>query len=147
MFGELEKRISYIKRTLVISGLVGILSIVNGCGFAGKPRPRLGTLPTPPPGPRFYEPDNLGKHSYNFNLFEKNGIVYTCKAGHIDITHLRCNADDTRYHIRMIKETLLKNKKEYSFSPGWEISKHKVTFIYPESWKNLIKKRERKDCK
>jgi len=125
---------------LILEKLVNIttafLLTVCGCSINSS-RPRLGTLPTPPPGPRFYEPDKLGEHSYGFNPFEKNGIVYTCKAGHIDITHLRCNADDTKYHIEKTKNLLLKNKKSYTFSPGWESSKHKIEFTYPKDWKNL----------
>ena len=35
------------------------------------------------PGPRFSDPNNLGRHSYYFNPFEENGIVYTCRVGHI----------------------------------------------------------------
>jgi len=118
--------------------IVGICLVIlaNGCSLHA-PRPRVGTLPTPPPGPRFYEPDGLGKHSYSFNPFEKNGIVFTCKGGHIDITHLRWNADFTRYLIKKIRKTLMKQDEGLSFSLTSEISQHKVKFDYPEYWHSM----------
>lgn len=125
-----------IERMLIgVTGL-GLLFIVNGCGF-GSPRPRMGTLPTPPPGPRFSNPYNLGKHSYGFNPFEENGIVYTCKAGHLDITHLRWNADYTAYAAGRIRKTLMKQKKGFSFNLALEISTHEISFGYPENWDSL----------
>lgn len=100
----------------------------------------MGTLPTPPPGPRFSDPNNLGRHSYHFNPFEQNGIVYTCKAGHIDITHVRWTADYTRYLTKKTRETLMKNRKGFSYNLAWEPSTHYVTFDYPENWRNMKKK-------
>lgn len=122
---------------------VGIVILTNGCNI-DAPRPRMGTLPTPPPGPRFMDPNNLSKHSYHFSLFEKNGIVYTCKAGHIDVTHLRWNADYTRYAIEKTRETLRKKGEGFSFKISLELSKHIIKFSYPENWDDLsLKERER----
>ncbi len=119
-------------------GLFGMffLILVSGCGI-GAPRPRIGTLPTPPPGPRFSDPNKLGKHSYGFNPFEVNGIVYTCKAGHVDITHLRWTADYTRYVFQRTRRTLLKKNKGFSFNLTLELSTHKLEFSYPENWDQL----------
>ena len=60
----------------IVTGAIatGLLFLATGCN-AGAPRPRLGSLPTPPPGPRFLNPNKLGKHSYHFNPFEKNVCV------------------------------------------------------------------------
>jgi len=104
----------------------------------------MGTLPTPPPGPRFEDPNNLGKHSYYFNPFERNGIVYTCKAGHIDITHVRWTADYTRYITERIRKTLMKKSRGFSFIFALEVSKHKVEFTYPEGWDELSHKEKEK---
>ncbi len=118
---------------------MAVVFIVTGCGV-GPPRPRIGTLPTPPPGPRFEDPNNLGKHSYRFNPFEKNCIVYTCKAGHIDITHVRWNADHTRYLAKKIRKALMKKSRGFSFNVSLEASKHTVEFTYPENWDDLSRK-------
>lgn len=120
-----------------------ILILVAGCNISA-PRPRIGTLPTPPPGPRFVDPENIGRHSYYFNPFEKNGIVYTNQAGHIDLSHVRWNADYTRYLTKKTYKALLKKRKEYSFDVTWEISKHKVRFSYPGNWDYLSKKEKEK---
>ena len=95
--------------------LTGVILFAGGCGIHA-PRPRMGTLPTPPPGPRFGDPNNLGNHSYQFSPFEKNSIIYTCKAGHLDITHIRWNADHTRFLSNKTRKTLLKKKEGFSFS-------------------------------
>ena len=128
-----------------VANLLTGICLANLCGGCtlGTPRPRMGTLPTPPPGPRFSDPNKLGKHSYYLNLFEINGIVYTCKAGHVDITHVRWTADNTRYVIHKIRQTLARNKKGFSFNLAWERSKHKIRFTYPENWRDMSR-RERK---
>jgi len=125
------------KRTgIVLAGIIAFVTFAGGCQL-GAPRPRMGTLPTPPPGPRFSDPNKLGKHSYGFNLFENNGIVYTCQAGHIDLTHVRWNADYTRYAAKRIRKTLMKKRKGFSFNLSWELSTHHFRFTYPENWDNL----------
>jgi hypothetical protein len=134
-----------LKKILLGTAVLFLLTFLVGCNvniFA--PRPRMGTLPTPPPGPRFSDPNNLGKHSYSFAPFEKNGIVYTCKAGHIDLTHLRWNADYTRYLTKKTYKTLTKKNKGFSFNVTWEPSTHKIEFIYPENWDDLSKKEKEK---
>lgn len=122
---------------------MGLVIFVSGCNISA-PRPRMGTLPTPPPGPRFSNPNNLGKHSYYFNPFETNGIVYTCKAGHIDITHVRWNADYTRFAFKKIRKTLMDKGKGFSFNLTLELSTHKVRFSYPENWDQISKDEKEK---
>lgn len=139
-----QKRVSMnIKEKIYGLAAITILFFLSGCNITA-PRPRMGTLPTPPPGPRFSDPNNLGKHSYYFNPFEKNGILYTCKAGHIDLTHLRWDADYTRYAVKRIRKTLMKKKKGFSFTITWERSRHKYTFGYPENWDDLSKEEKEK---
>jgi hypothetical protein len=111
------------------------LITLTGCSVGGKPRPRIGASPIP--GSRFSNPYHLGKHSYFFNLFEQDGIVYTCEGGDIDLSHVRCNADHTRYLVRMVKETLTKGREGFSFETTWDISKDFVRFKYPEYWADL----------
>ncbi len=130
-------------KTLYFLSVFCFVLLANGCDI-NAPRPRLGNLPTPPPGPRFYEPDSLGEHSYQHSLFEKNGIVYTCKAGHLDIAHVRGNADHTRYLIKKTRNTLMKKGDGFSFRRTIELSQHKVKFNYPQYWDKLSQKQKEK---
>ena len=84
---------------------IGLLSIAmaaaslmaSGCSLDGGPRPRLGCYATSTPGGRFIDANGLGNHSYRGSPLENNGIAYTCRGGHIDVTHARICADNTRY--------------------------------------------------
>jgi hypothetical protein len=114
---------------------VAISLTAAGCSLTGGPRARLGYLPTATFGILFPNPDKLGKHSYGTDLFgEVGGIVYTCKGGHIDIHHIRGTADDARYLVKRIRETLSKNRKGFSFNLTGEMSTHKIGFAYPSNW-------------
>jgi hypothetical protein len=140
-----NKRVLRAMLKKILKVVAGTCLIILACGCnVDAPRPRMGTLPTPPPGPRFCDPDNLGSHSYHFHPFEQNCIAYTCKAGHIDITHVRWNADYTKYLVEKTRETLMKKDKGFSFNITWELSKHKITFSYPENWDELSQKEKQK---
>jgi hypothetical protein len=132
-----------LKQIINIIAAIALLIFGNGCK-TDAPRLRVGTLPTPPPGPRYYEPQELGNHSYHNSFSEKNGIVYTCKAGHIDITHLRWSADYTKYLINKVRQTLMQKDEEFTFSVSIEHSRHKVRFDYPEYWDYLTQKEKEK---
>jgi len=132
-----------LKRILNGIAGVGLVIFASGCNI-GAPRPRMGTLPTPPPGPRFADPNNLGKHSYHFSPFEKNAIVYTCKAGHLDITHIRWNGDHTRYLIKKTRKTIHEKEDGFAFNLSLELSRHRVKFKYPENWDDLSHKEKEK---
>ena len=134
--------------TLVLTALLGL----SGCNTT--PNIRRGSLPSTTlgipllhPRPPFLNPDNLGSHSYVPNPFEKNGIVYTCDGGHIDIAHVRANADDTRYIVRKTYEALTKKKSGFSFNLAFEQSRHKVYFTYPENWDELPEQEKEKTAR
>ena len=110
---------------------------LTGCQLDGKPRPRLGSYATSTVGTNFLGPDKLGHHSYAYSPLEKNGIVYTCKAGHIDITHLRIAADHTRYLSDTIYEMLMENETDLTFDLRVEPSQHHVHIEYPPYWDNM----------
>ena len=128
----------------IINGaaIISLVIFASGCNTQA-PRARIGTLPTPPPGPRFYEPNNLGSHSYFYDPFEKDGIVFTCKAGHIDVTHVRWSADHTKYLINKTRENLMAKNEEFTFKLPLELSEHKVRLTYPEGWDELPRKEEK----
>ena len=100
---------SIVKSTFIVTLFILLLLDANGCGggggskpnssvykFSSSPRMRMGSYPTSTLGTTFLGPD-LGSHGYSYNSSEGDGIVYTCRAGHVDIIHLRISADWTAY--------------------------------------------------
>lgn len=114
--------------------LIIVLASASGCSLTGGPRVRAGHLPTDTHGIEFPNPDKLGKHSYGLALYEVGGIVYTCKAGHLDLGHIRGNADNTRYLVKKVRNALTKNSKSFTFNITGELSVHKVQLTYPKDW-------------
>jgi hypothetical protein len=136
------------KTNVLIYTLILILGL-SGCN--NTPNIRRGSIaattlgiPFIHPRPPFLNPHKLGSHSYFPNPFEKNGIVYTCDGGHIDISHVRANADDTRFFVGKIYNTLIENKNKYSFGLAFEQSWHTIEFTYPENWKQLTQDERQK---
>lgn len=126
-------------RTIYSAAIIGLAIAANGCLDA--PRPRMGCLPTHTFAGTFLNPENLGSHSYGplGGPFEGDGIVYTCKGGNIDVTHLRWNADYTRYAVNRTKKTLMRKGKGFSFNLAFEPSTHQIRFSYPDNWDDLPK--------
>jgi hypothetical protein len=100
------------------------------------PRGRIACYASSTVGTRYPAPFHLGPHSYRFSAFERNGIVYTCRAGHIDITHLRKTADWTAYVAARVRLTLLAGRTELSYKMR-EPSKYHLHIEYPEGWASL----------
>ncbi|MCF7954749.1 MAG: DUF4056 domain-containing protein, partial [Phycisphaerae bacterium] len=117
-------------------GLAIMLVSMAGCSLTGGPRPRAGFLPTDTQGIDFANPDKLGKHAYGLTLNEACGIIYTCKAGHLDLSHVRGNADNTKYLVQKVRNTLSKGSKGFGFTITGELSRHNVKFTYPPGWEN-----------
>lgn len=101
-----------------------------------SPRGRIACLPSPTMGTRYMDSDDLGRHSYGFTLWEGNGIVYTCRGGHVDVTHLRKVADWTAYLAYHLRETMLKNETQMSYKM-WEPSRYHIEIDYPPGWEYL----------
>lgn len=116
---------------------LGLALTAGGCSMAGEPRPRLGSYATATSGTNFIDLAVLGGHQYSGGLFEKNGIVYTCQGGHIDIAHLRIAADYVRYHYIRTREFLLKTDRRFSFKLNVDHSRYFVSLTYPDNWKRL----------
>ncbi len=103
------------------------------------PRTRNGSYPSSTMGTNFLNPDKLGPHTYKFSFKEKNGMLYTCKAGHIDTAHLRKAADWTAFLAANIFEKIKQNETKFSFKL-MEPSRYHVEITYPENWKDLSEK-------
>jgi hypothetical protein len=87
-------------------------------------------------GTCYADPPHLGPHSYGFSLREHNGIVYTCRGGHIDISHLRKGADWTAYMAFRIRQTLLKGETRLAYRMR-EPSLYFIELTYPTGWAAL----------
>jgi hypothetical protein len=128
------------KRNILLTAAAYCLSAITaisvcGCSLTGGPRARMGYLPTT--SAPFPNPDRLGKHGYTFNFSEATGILYTCRGGHLDLDHVRGAADNTRWLVKRVRQTLSKGGKGFSFSLTGEWSSHQVSFTYPEDWEEL----------
>jgi len=106
------------------------------------PRARIACVPSPTMGVRYLDADNLGRHGYRPNRDEHDGIAYTCRGGHIDVTHLRKIADWTAYLAYHTREALVQGKSEYRFKM-FEPSQHHVYLQYPPGWQYLGPKARR----
>ena len=125
----------------------GIVMFAGGCALprpdlfglkdsARSPRIRLSCYASSTLGSVFTDADNLGTHHYDNGKGEKNGIIYTCKAGHIDLPHVRKAADWTAYLAEEAYDKLRKGQAKFSFKL-WEPSRYYIHFTYPEDWKQL----------
>ena len=105
-------------------------------GLKASPRIRVGYLPTTTLLTVFSGLDDLGKHGYRPNLSEDSGIVYTCKAGAIDIAHARKAADWTIYLTAKTFEKIMKGEDAFSYRL-YEPSRYYVSLTYPKNWEQM----------
>ncbi len=143
-----------LKRCCVAVGVMALVLAGAGCqvlpdrglscpandlvqtGFNTEPRIRFGCYPTDTLGTVFLG-TNLGPHGYYYNLFEKDGVVYTCRGGHIDIIHLRIAADWTAYLTTKAYKHLMRNDRHFSFGLAVDRSTNHAQLSYPENWMQL----------
>jgi len=100
------------------------------------PRVRIACYATSTIGTTFLNPELLGSHGYRHGWSERNGIVYTSKAGHIDIAHVRKTTDWTAFLAAKIFEQLKNDETEFSFKL-YEPSLYFVQLSYPQYWQYL----------
>lgn len=121
---------------LVNFSVIGLISVfATSCGLNLEgPRGRLGCPPCPTLITTYLGKD-AAKH--------QRGIAYTCKAGHIDIAHVKKYAEWTEYFSKLSFKHLKQGNKEFSFK-GREPGKYNFKIDYPENWDNLneVKKQE-----
>ncbi len=107
------------------------------------PQARLASYASSTIATNFLSGGYLGQHSYRPNESEKNGIVYTCKAGHIDIAHVRKIIDWTAFLAAKTFDNMMKNKTKFKFKSKTP-SLYFVKLDYPEYWKVLPDKQKEK---
>jgi hypothetical protein len=114
-----------------------------GCASGGldAPRDRLGALPFPGPMSLYTtaDPAHLGRHRYGrcprlVGEDEKErGILYTTRAGFLDLAHVRIAIDWTRYCTWRVREALERGRGEAAIE-GPDKGVFYVDLRYPEGW-------------
>lgn len=105
----------------------------QGLDARATPRIRPGSYASATYTVPFLDPDNLGTHGYWLDWSEKNGIVYTCRGGHIDIAHVRKAADWTGYLAARTLEAIAHGQTAFRFKLH-EPSRYYVELAYPANW-------------
>lgn len=94
-----------------------------------RPSPYFGNLL----GTDYTDIENLGEHSYDGSSRENNALVYTARAGYIDLGHLRESADRARYLFEVCRMNLMENRTQFDFKVV-EPAEYHVTIQYPPDW-------------
>lgn len=97
-----------------------------------RPSPYFGSIT----GMSYADISGLGEHNYERASGEKNPLVYTARAGYIDIGHLRESADRARYLFEVCQENILEGNVEFSYKVI-EPAVYSVTLEYPDDWDQL----------
>ena len=113
---------------------------LGGCQIGSRPRLRVSDFFGNPWGMRFADPNDLGRHCLDACRDEKLGLVYTCRAGFIDIGHLREAADRTHYITQITYNNMMQSNTDYSYRVI-EPSHYSITLCYPDHWKELSRQK------
>jgi hypothetical protein len=100
--------------------IVSLSAAMAGCaaGPPDGPRNRIGALPFPGTFTlyRSVDPQDLGLHRFERTprLFQRDeaesGIIYTTRAGFLDVAHLRVTIDTTRFCARQVRSAILAHR-------------------------------------
>lgn len=121
-----------IRTVLVLSAAL----LLGGCYNVYGPRMRIGSFYGDLSGMEFPEPAELGTHSRSLSLKEKNGMLYTCQGGFIDLGHMREAADRTEYLARITYQNLMQTDTRFSYRII-EPARYQVNVVYPDDWVSL----------
>jgi len=143
---QMKNSNSRVPRSAIIAVLlISIVLTVTGCGGSGGisgksvtplPRIRIGRYASPSVGTVYLNPDNIGQHAFSGGSGGKKGIVYTCRAGHVDLAHARKSADWAAYLYRNFTDKFRKKETKFSFSFR-EPAKYYVELTYPANWDSM----------
>ncbi|MGB8437557.1 MAG: DUF4056 domain-containing protein [Burkholderiales bacterium] len=128
-----------LARHLLLSCLALTLS---GCSGVPLPRMRLGSIPYPGAFNLFElgDPFELGDHQYEMFVGNGNeaehGVIYTCKAGFLDVSHIRNTIDLAHYTQVRLEPELLAGHAHIELPTGVPSSLH-VKLEYPGFWNGL----------
>jgi hypothetical protein len=123
-----------------LGSVVLVTLVCAGCRNPEKPRYRLGCLPFPGLFTLhdLADPDDLGTHRYEQALpllsgEEDRGILYTCRAGFLDLAHVRDSVDRTKYFFERIEPAILDAQPSITIKMA-EPDKFVLSFNYPPDW-------------
>ncbi len=130
------------RRPAVLTLLIALLAGLAGCSSA--PRTRLGALPCPGTFTLYElaDPSNLGPARYEstprFGEVDEceRGIIYTRRAGFLDLAHLRETMDWSWYASRKVAKALQTRQPSVAFE-GYDGCLFTLTFNYPHDWDTL----------
>ena len=94
-----------------------------------RPSPYFGSIS----GINYADLKDIGVHNYGAFFREKNPLIYTAKAGYIDIGHLRESADRARYLFEICDENIVEGNTTFSYKVI-ESAVYSVTLEYPDNW-------------
>jgi hypothetical protein len=119
---------------------LGLMCVAVSCKNRGRPTTRVGSLPFPGPSTLFkaVSPEALGTHSYTRPRGDEasRGTVYTCRAGFLDLAHIRFTVDWTRY-VRDRVRAALRSGSERLVIEGMDDTTYEVVFRLPMAWSGL----------
>src|SRR3954465_1613183 len=124
---------------------------VGGCAESLEaPRDRLGALPFPGATTLYAtaDPAKLGRHRYErmpraWGGDEKErGIIYTTRAGFLDLAHVRIAIDWTRFCTERVRGAMEQGQAELAV-PGADNGVFHVGLTYPEGWAGLAEAERR----
>ena len=126
--------------------VAAVLAGAGGCaapptGPRGLPRYRTGGLPFPGLFSLYAtaDPLSLGRHRAGYEQREpadeevERGIVYTTRAGFLDIAHVRITVDTTRYCVEALRGAVARGDTTLTLN-GSNKSLFHVTLCYPPGW-------------
>jgi len=133
--GVVDIACRYVKQLGYAALITSAIVLAGGCETKPRPHLRAGAYFGSVMEMYFPDPEHLGKHGYNNSPDEKDGMVYTCRGGFIDIGHVREAADRTAYIAGVTFDNLMNGKSEFSFK-AIEPSRYFVTVQYPKYWED-----------
>lgn len=127
--------------------VLSVVCLLTGTGCAVResaPRTRVGALPFPGLATLYTtaDPTKLGVHQYGRNprIFgadeKERGIIYTERAGFVDMAHIRESIDWCRFDTKHLRAALRAGKTHFTLSPK-DRTRLQITLNYPPDWKQL----------
>lgn len=113
--------------------------ILTGCTVTDRPRPRPGSYAASTVGVHFLDANSLGSHNFGSFNGESDGIIYTCRGGHIDLAHLRIAADNVYYLYTKFSKQLKAGDTEFTYKLNTDPSIFVVHVTYPSNFKMFPK--------
>lgn len=120
-------------------------AMLGGCtSMEALPHSRLGAIPFPGPFTLYVSSgvDDLGEHYYSswsarpFSVQEgARGIMYTCRAGFVDLAHVRLTADWTRYIWEQTHTLAAAGGGSHTFD--FENARYTLEITLPSWWSGL----------